>query len=148
MAPTFTLLQVTAAAATNLATSCVLANQIKGVLKTHFLDASAHLKADLVNDGYLDGYSFVDGYSTVDPPAQGIADLASVIVLLNGEKAVFNKHLSQSGVHVSTDGRTVATTDATDQTSANTLANALKAAVNLHVSSGPVGIPRISLVSA
>jgi len=47
-APVATPLLVSAAAATNLATSITLANNIKGVLNVHFADGVAHKAADTV----------------------------------------------------------------------------------------------------
>lgn len=150
---TLTTLSVDAAAATTLATTITLANNIHGVLHTHFLDAQAHLKADTVNDGYQDGYSvYVDGYSTSMAASVGAADLVAVCNELNVSKIAFNAHLTQSGVHVNNDtGNSVATTNATDLSSAEALANALAAAINLHISGpgsskGSKNTPRINLI--
>jgi hypothetical protein len=122
-----TLLTVTAANATNLATSLTLTNQLKGVFGAHCKDDSSHLIKDLVNS--------MDGYADA-------TNLATVQVVLNALKVKYNAHLSQSGVHVVNDPNTVATANATDQSTANALANALKAALNIHLASGP-GVGRV-----
>jgi len=119
---------ITAAAASDLATSITLCNQIKRVLAGnltvggnwigHFLDDIAHTTADTTN-------------ATSSPDA---SSLATGITLANELKADFNAHLTQAGVHPNNDGtNSVATADATDQSSLNTLLNALKAAINLHI---------------
>jgi hypothetical protein len=137
---TLTTMAVTAAAATTLGTSITLANNIYGILMNSVADDQAHI----VSDGYAT--LSIDGYS----PA---VDLASVIVLLNACKLIHNAHLSQAvagvNVHVNNDsGNVIATAAATDQTSANTLANALKAAINLHIlSAKPHNSPRIHVIS-
>jgi len=126
--PTSTALQVTAATASSLLTSANLAHNIQAVMRIHFADDRSHLIADDVNVGFEDGYF-------TDPST---ATLAQVEALLNACKSDFNKHLTQSGVHVNNDGsNTVTAPDATDQTSANTLANQMKTKVNAHINSGP-----------
>lgn len=100
--------------------------------KVHIADATAHLVADATNT--------LASYATP-------ADLTAAIAFVNDFKAKFNAHLSQSGVHVNNDSNTVATADAsTTQAQADTLANALKAAFNIHVQSAPKGAS-ITLVS-
>lgn len=147
-APVFTTVSVTAAAATDLPTTVTLANQLRGVLKMHLTDTSAHLKSDSVNDGYVDGYShFMDGYSALQPAAFGVAQLVLASNILNVVKIAFNAHRTQSGVHVSNDnGNVVSTANATDLASAEALAIALKAALNLHMGSGPAStLPKIQV---
>ncbi len=130
---TLTTITVSAAAATSLATSITLANQIFGVLNVHLTDDQVHLTTDFVNLPSLDGYMNVLA-----------VDLPTVEVLLNAEKALFNAHLTQSGVHQINDVvNTVVAANATSQSTANTLANALKTAVNAHMASCPTGSPRI-----
>lgn len=136
-APSSSNLQVSAATASNLATTTTLALNIQGVLHVHFADDSAHLIADTVNVA-LDGYA-VDYTS-------GTTQLNSVVAMLNAAKVVFNAHLSQSGVHLKTDdANSVATSDATDLSSAQTLANAMKTKINAHIISGP-SVGRIKLL--
>jgi hypothetical protein len=139
-----TTLQVAGTAAAQSDTM-LLANQELAVLHMHFKDAQAHLIADTVNDGYLDGYSFLDGYLA----ASSVTQLASLIVNLNAMKALFNVHRSQAGVHVNNDtGYATSAADATDLASAKTLALDLKAKINGHINNaGSSGnAPRINIV--
>lgn len=129
--PTVTLTTVTAAAATNLATSITLANQLKAVFNRHIADAlddhgcGAHAVADATN---------------VVTTADAATLLAEVQTLLNAIKTKFNAHLTQASVHANNDGtNTEATADATDQTTANALATSLKAKLNAHMASAPAG---------
>lgn len=134
--PTSSNLQVTAATATNLATTLTMALNMQGVLKVHFADDVAHLIADTVNVA-LDGYSIDNTNATTQ--------LSSVILMLNAAKVVFNAHLTQSGVHLNNDGtNTVATTNASDLATSITLVNAMKTKVNAHIVSGPT-VGRIKL---
>lgn len=128
---------VSAANATSLPTSITLSNQLFGILNQHMSDGEAHLKSDGVNLQTLDGYQ-----------TQLASNLSTVEVLLNALKVIYNKHLTQAGVHQNNDTtNTVSTANATDQTTANALANALKTALNAHMGSAPVGMPRINVVS-
>lgn len=130
--PTSTVLTVTAASATNLATSITLVNNILGVFHSHCKDDSSHLIKDTVNDPQLDGYSLVVTTGVT------MTDTAAVVVNVNALKILFNAHLTQAGVHVNNDGtNTVSTAAATDLASAETLLNAMKTAVNAHMASGP-----------
>src|ERR1019366_6096142 len=52
-----TTVTVSAPTSTDLPTTLVMANQVLAVLHMHMRDDQVHLKADLVNDGYLDGYN-------------------------------------------------------------------------------------------
>ncbi len=126
-APTTTNLTVTAASATNLATSITLANNIRQVLVQHTPDAEAHLVADT--------------FGSASTLATTVAtDLLSVSNLANAAKTILNAHFLQTGVHVTNDTlNTNATAAATDQTSADTLLNALKTNINAHVGSAPTG---------
>lgn len=121
--PSVTNLLVTAANATDLPTSLTLANQLQAYLNVHWQDAYAHKTA----------------VSPKDTTAKAI-DLATGITLANALKAAINVHLTASNVHWTNDGtNTVATTNASDQTSLNALLNALKTAYNAHVISAPTG---------
>ncbi len=135
--PTSSNLQVSAATASNLATTLTLAKNVQGVMKVHFADDSAHLIADTVN---------VTFETLLIDNTSGATQLSSVILMLNREKLDFNAHLSQSGVHLKTDAHnTVSASDATDLGTSETLANALKTAVNSHILSGPT-VGRIKLL--
>jgi hypothetical protein len=139
-----TTLQVAGTAAAQSDTM-LLANQELAVLHMHFEDAQAHLKADTVNDGYLDGYSFLDGYLAASATSQ----LASLEVNLNAMKVLYEAHRVQSGVHPNNDtGNVIVAADATDLASAKTLALDLKAKINAHISNaGSNGnAPRINIV--
>jgi hypothetical protein len=129
---------VSAASATTLATTLTLANQVLAVLHMHMEDDQVHMHADLVNDGYLDGYS----------PA---FDLTSVEGLLNAAQVVFSAHLAQSGVHVHNDTTTYAglSTPATSLASAENLANSLASAINTHMANAGTSLtcPRLHVMT-
>lgn len=136
-APGSSNLQVSAASATDLATSLTLVLNIQGVLHDHFADDSAHLKADSVNVAF-DGYA-IDNTS-------GATQLSSAILMANAIKLNYNAHLTQSGVHLKSDtANNVSTSDATDQSSLDTLLNAMKTKVNAHIVSGPT-VGRVKLI--
>lgn len=121
--PIVTNLQITAANATTLPTSLVLANQLQTYLNIHWQDSYAHKTA----------------VTAVDATAKA-TDLPTCQTLLNALKAKLNTHFTASNVHWTNDGtNTIATADATDQTTANALANAMKTAVNAHIISAPTG---------
>lgn len=130
-------LQVTAASATTLPTVLLSALNIQAVLHMHFADAEAHLKADSVNVG-LDGYAIDNTSATTQQ--------SSANLMLNAAKVVLNAHLTQSGVHRKSDtANSVATTDASNLATSETLANALKSAINAHIVSGPT-VGRVHLL--
>lgn len=121
--PTVTNLTITAANASDLPTSIVLANQLQLVLNIHWQDALAHKTA----------------VSAKDATAKA-SDLATSIALANALKAAFNVHLTASNVHWTNDGtNTIATANATILSDLITLLNATKTAVNAHVISAPTG---------
>lgn len=133
-----TTVTVAAAAATNLATTLTLANQVLAVLgNMHMPDGQVHVKADTVNNPILNGYT----------PA---STLATAEVLLNALSVLFVAHLTASGVHVHNDGTSYSglSTPATDLTSSQNLANSLKAAVNTHMANvgGIPACPRIRVI--
>lgn len=133
---TLTTLTVTADDATGLDDGYVLANNIQGVLSVHMRDDQAHLIVD------SDNLAIVDGYEPAD-------SATSLYSLLNGCKAAFNLHRVASGVHLNDDsGNVVTAADATDTSSAVTLANEMKQMVNLHVQGvGTSGsVPRINVI--
>ena len=124
-------------AASNLATSLVLVNEIRAVYyfgtgnsagtgdyPGHVGDTLAHLIADTVN--------------VVAAPVAD--DLTTAMALANEIKADYNTHLSQAGVHLNNDGtNTIAAADATDQTSLNTLLNEMKTDINAHIANAVPG---------
>lgn len=120
-APTFP------ANSSSLATSIALANFCKYVCLAHALDTCAHKVADTTNRATL--FAISDA-----------VDLASGILVGNGVKAFMNAHFTQAGVHVNNDSsNTVATANATDQTTLNTLLNVLKTNLGLHIAHAPGG---------
>lgn len=113
--------------ASDLATSIALANALRAWWATHIADTDKHIAADSTN-------------TTTAPVA---TDLAETQTLLNEIKTDFNAHHDAAAYHhVGGEGGPVAapadvtTANATDQSTANALANALKAACNRHVRSG------------
>ncbi len=129
--PVATIMTVTAAAATNLATSITLANNLKKVLNRHMADGL---------DAFGCGCHTVADTTNVVTTADAATLLAEVQTLLNAIKTKFNAHLTQSGVHPNNDGtNTEATANATDQTTANALAISLKAKINAHMASANAG---------
>lgn len=144
MRPSVAALQVTAATASSLATSRTLTRDIWFVATTHFADAIADSGANGGAHAAADDTAitaFGDNIATD-------ANLAAIEAALNAYKAALNVHASESGVHAHDDSALViSTADASDQSSANTLANAIKAALNTHISAALAG-PSIKLVSA
>lgn len=128
MFPATTRLSVSLANATDATTALALTNQIKTVLVSHMADGpfpgGAHKAVDSTN---------VVSTATA-------TDTTTAITLANAEKANYNAHLTQSGVHLNNDGsNSVATADATNSTTLITLVNAFKTAVNAHMLSGGDG---------
>lgn len=135
---------VSAANATDLASSLVLVNQLKHVYNGpkgsapypgHRLDTGsglAHKVADTTNS-----------ISSADA-----TDLASAITLANELKAEFNAHIASTTFHYTADAtNTVATANASDQTTLNALVNQLKTSLNAHMASAP-SAPSVRLISA
>lgn len=111
---------ITAANASDLATSLVLAEAVRVTYLAHLADDLAHKAAD-------------------PPPALTAAtSLATAITLANAIKADMNTHIASTTYHYVADGvNTIAATDASDQGTLNTLLNELKGDLNLHMASGP-----------
>lgn len=130
---------VTAAAASDLATSLTLVNELAAVFygpptganatsifPGHALDALAHVAADSTN-----------GALTAARPA---TTLAEAITLANELKADYNAHLTQSGVHLNNDStNSIAASNASDQSSLNTLVNELRTDMAAHIASAVAG---------
>lgn len=120
-APTATALTITASNASSLATSRTLAQNIYDVLFIHLADAAAHSAADTTNA------------LTVARPSDA-ATLAEIYAFLNNAKAKYEAHRVQSGIHATDDStNTISASNATDQSSTNTLANELKTDINAHM---------------
>lgn len=121
--PSSTLLAIASANASSLGTSITLANEIKGVLKVHMADDSAHLAADAVNIAF-------DGYALASNLATGIA-------LANAIKVNYEVHRVSTVFHLNADStNTISASAATDQSSLNTLLNELKTDINAHIANG------------
>ncbi len=122
--PTQVDLQVTAAAAADLATLLTLANDELTTYTTHIGDDHSHDAADTANP--------------IAAPAA--TDLTTAQTLLNEIKADYNTHRSESGIHPNDDGgNAVAAADATNQATAETLANEIKTDLNAHMNDALVG---------
>ncbi len=133
--PTSAPLASTAPTETNLATACVMANDLLGVMKAHFADDSAHLVADTVAFNVLDGYAFMDGYSA----ANAVPLLAALKVNLNAMKVQYNLHIAKTTCHLVADAtNVVSSNNATSQGSADTLANEIQGDLNAHILNGPL----------
>lgn len=107
---------MSSAAASDLPTVLVRANEAKAVLNVHLVDALAHKAADTV-------------IATADATDQTTAN-----TLLNAIKAKLNTHDADAAVHFTADAtNTVSAADATDLASSVTLANELYTDINAHI---------------
>jgi len=113
---------ITAANASDLATSLTLAEQIRGVYNTHLDSDAAHKIKD------------------PKPALSAATSLATAITLANAIKADYNTHRASTTYHYNADATNVVTSsDATDQSSLNTLLNEIKTDLNAHLASAPAG---------
>ena len=133
---------VTAADASDLATSKTLTLDIVNKMVTHGASTKVHSAADAALD--------VPAAASSHPNEP--ADLAEVGATLNELKGDLNTHLANATPHRGVGGEgghapaQVSTSDfSSTQAEANTLANALKAAFNRHVQSGA---QKITLVAS
>lgn len=138
--------QVTAANASDLATSKTLATALALAVVAHGADTDIHTTADA---------ALVQAAAWSSAPSEP-ADLAEVGAVLNELKTDINLHVLQTDHHrgqvwggLVTDGvlagNVIATADYTStQGEANTLANAIKAFLNAHAKSGAASIERVS----
>lgn len=115
---------VTAANATDLATSLVLCNQAIAVYRFHFADTLALKAAD----------------ATALPALGAAIDLASANTAANLIKTSHATHIASTAAHYAADAtNTVLTANATDLTTLMALLNDIKAKINAHMASGPAG---------
>lgn len=122
--PTVAALQVTAANATDLATSLVLCNALIGFYRIHFADVSAHKIADV----------------TALPALFAAVDLTSAQTAANLLKTSHGTHIASTTVNYTADAtNTIAAANATDQSSLNTLLNELKTDINAHTAGALAG---------
>lgn len=113
---------IAAANASDLATSLVLANEIKAVYNFHCADTLAHKAADTTNV----------------VSAAVATTLATAITMANETKVDYAAHRVSTVFHVVADStNTIAAVDATDLSSLITLLNELKTDINAHMASGP-----------
>jgi hypothetical protein len=113
---------VTSANASDLATSLTLANEIKGIYEDHVKDDAKH-KLPLAITTLV-----------------AASTLATGITLGNAIKTAYNIHRASTTYHYTADAtNVVASADATDQSSLNTLLNEIKTDLNAHITSGPTG---------
>jgi hypothetical protein len=125
-APVVTDDLVTSANSSSEATGVALVNELKGVINRHFADDLAHNTA-------------VSAAVTTADAIVGDS-LVTALALANALKAAVNVHYTASNVHFTNDAtNTIAATNATDQTSLNTLLNEMKTDVNAHIVSAPLG---------
>lgn len=121
--PTVTRLKITAANATNLATSLTLIAELRGKLNTHYADTIAHDTA-------------VSAAST----SVAATNTATVVTEVNILKGELNAHFTAASVHFNNDStNTITSATATDQTTADTMLNEIKTAVNAHMKAAPGG---------
>ncbi len=123
-APVVTAATVTAANASDLATSLTLVNQLRVQWMKHYKDDIAHKVADTTN-------------VLAAPEA---TDLTTAQTLANEIKADYNAHIASTTFHYTADAtNTIAAANATDQTTLNALLNELKTDFNAHIASAPAG---------
>ena len=114
---------VTAANASDLATSLTLTNQLLDVYKFHMADTLAHKVAGVALASYA--------YAT---------DLATAQTRANDIKSKYNTHIASTTYHYTADAtNATAAANASDQGTLNTLLNELKTDFNAHAASAPTG---------
>lgn len=122
--PTFTVLAVSAATATNLATSLTMVNNIKLVVNDHFSDVAPHNTS-------------TSAQLTITADA---TDLTTANALANAIKTAINAHATSTTIHYNSDTtNTITNANATDQTTLDTLVNEIKSKMNTHIASAPNG---------
>ena len=151
IAPSSSVLQITAINAVDLSTCITLMSALVGTMSFHMKDgiasdvygAGAHRISDLVNAALLPVQYVATGAAA--------ADLAAVVSGANSLKSAINAHfvmVTPSAVHFTNDGtNTIATANATVLSDSILLLNAIKTAVNAHIQSGPT-TPMIKIVNA
>lgn len=113
---------ISAANASDLATSITLVNALKLTINRHFADTRAHKVA----------------FTAISTATA--TDLTTAIALGNAIKSSYNTHIASTTYHYTADStNSTAAANATDQSSLNTLLNELKADFNAHVISAPLG---------
>ncbi len=108
-------------------TDCALANALGALLVAHFADALAHKVADTTNSAAL--------IAAVAIPA---VDAGTFVTLATAIQTAWNAHDGSTVFHYTADTNDDATS-ISNQSTARTSINAVKAAYNLHVVSAPAG---------
>lgn len=117
-------LTVSAANASSEATSIALCRNIIAVLRQHAADSVAHKLAD----------------PTELPEISDVFDLDTAIDGANACKAWQNTHRASTTYHAAADAtNAIASADATDQTSLNTLLNEMKTDITAHIAAALAG---------
>lgn len=112
---------VSAANASDLATSITLADAITAFCNRHAADDGAHKAA----------------YSSAPIATTALSTLSDVQTRANAIKTWYETHRASTTYHPTADStNTISSASATDQSSANTLLNELKTDINAHVASG------------
>lgn len=129
--PTLTAMAVTAANASDLATSIALAKELRAIVLQHCGDDAAHKVKDTVFAGIA-----------AEP-----TDLATGITFANDLKSKMNTHIGSTTFHYNADAtNTIAAANATDQTSLNTLLNEIKTDLVAHIN-GALGGYSVRMVA-
>ena len=124
---------VTAANASNLATSRALLKAILVATVDHREDLLAHAALD--TDNLSPRADLADNLRSISGAA--LTGSGGLCERANNLKGAINGHLTEAGVHVVNDtSNPIASTDATDQGSLNTLLNEIKTDFNLHLANG------------
>lgn len=132
--PSSSNLQVTAPDATNLASSLVLVNALRGAMMSHFADDAAHMFADKYGSA---GVSIVNGLSNT---VTGASDLPSAYGTLLFLQGAYNSHITGTVSHQKADSRALSGSLAATQGAVNFVANDMKVKVNGHILTGPTGL--------
>ena len=130
--PTIVPATFAAPPASDLPSLLRLAAEIAGRLGLHFRDTFAHRAAD--------------GASALAKPAP--TSLAEATAFLNDAKAKWNAHLTRPGVHLANDAaNAIGAPDATDQQTAQDLANTIRVVFSPHIQNALPGA-FVELISA
>lgn len=112
---------LTAAVASDLATSLTLVNNMLGVYAFHMADTLAHKVAGVALASYVQA-----------------TDLASAILRANDIKAKYNTHCASTVINYAADAtNTTTSADSTDLASLITLLNEMRTDIAAHMQSGP-----------
>lgn len=139
--------QVTTADASNLATLKTLMLSLTNAFVAHGLDSQTTGTGGKGQHSALDAALDIPGGFSSHPAEP--ADLAECQAVNNQLKADFNTHQANATPHRGGGGQggfaptVIGTTDGSDQGTNETLANAIKAAWNIHVASGVRKFTRI-----